>query len=82
MADGDLTLKLDDETAQRLKDAAEAAGRSVDDYVQKLIREGLDDALEDSRIAEECERTGVSHSVEEAVAHFRSELRAQVKKAR
>lgn len=82
MADGDLTLKLDDETAQRLKDAAQAAGLSVDDYVRDLIREGLDDGSEDRRIADESERGGFFHSVEEAVAHFRSELRAQVKKAR
>ena len=77
MADGDLTLKLDDETAQRLKDAAEAVGRSVDDYVQELIREGLtakalhdDDCAEDIRILEDYDRTGVSYSVEEGLAVF------------
>ncbi|HEY8003183.1 MAG TPA: ribbon-helix-helix protein, CopG family [Phenylobacterium sp.] len=84
MADGELTLKLDDETARRLQEAADAAGRSVGDYVQGLIREDLegDDGAEDLRIAEDCDRTGISHSVEEAMAHFRSELHAQVKKNR
>ena len=77
MADGDLTLKLDDDTARRLKNAAEAAGRSVDDYVQELIREGLtakasddDDSAEDIRILEDYDRTGVSCSVEEGLAVF------------
>jgi predicted DNA-binding protein len=84
MADGELTLKLDDETVRRLQEAADAAGRSVVDYVQDLIREGLvdDDWAEDVRIAEECDRSGVSHSVEEAMSHFRRELHAQAKKDR
>ena len=77
MADGDLTLKLDDETAQRLKDAAAAAGRSVNDYVRDLIREGLTakasdevDWAEDLRILADYDRTGVSYSVEEGIAVF------------
>jgi predicted DNA-binding protein len=84
MADGDLTLKLDDDTARRLKEAADAAGRPLGDYVTDIIVEHLadDDWAEDVRIAEESERTGDWHSVEEAMAHFRSELHAQVKKGR
>lgn len=72
MADGELILKLDDETARRLQEAADAAGRSVGDYVQALIREDLDDDdwAEDERIAEEYDRTGVSYSVEEGLAAF------------
>jgi predicted transcriptional regulator len=79
MADGELTLKLDDETARRLQEAADAAGQSVGDYVQDLIRDGLgdDDWAEDVRIADESERTGDWRSVEEAMAHFRSELHAR-----
>ncbi|MBP7650238.1 MAG: TraY domain-containing protein [Phenylobacterium sp.] len=83
MADGELTLKLDDETARRLKAAADAAGRSVDDYAAELISDGLggdDDVAEDLRIAEEYDRTGVSYSVEESVAHFRQALLARVPK--
>jgi predicted DNA-binding protein len=74
MADGELTLKLDDETARRLQAAADAAGRPVGDYAAELIAEGLplddDDWAEDVRIAEEVDRTGISYSVEEAMAVF------------
>lgn len=86
MADGELTVKLDDETTRRLKEAAEAAGRPLSDYVTDLITDHLateeDDWAEDVRIAEESERTGDSFSVEEAMAHFRSALHAEVKKNR
>jgi predicted transcriptional regulator len=83
MADGELTLKLDDETTRRLQEAADTAGRPLNDYVAELIAEHLatdDDWAEDVRIAEESERTGEYASVHEAMAHFRSELQAQVKK--
>jgi predicted transcriptional regulator len=72
MADGELTLKLDDETPRRLQEAADAAGQSLADYVQHLIRDGLDDDnwAEDVGIAEEYDRTGVSYSLEEGLAVF------------
>nr|WP_309606996.1 hypothetical protein [Phenylobacterium sp.] len=84
MADGDLTLKLDDETARRLKDAAEAAGQSVDDFLQVLIREGLaeasqdDDWAEDIRILEDYDRTGVSYSVDEGLAVFDAAMKVHL----
>ncbi len=83
MADGELTLKLDDDTVRRLKAAADAAGRSVDEHARALISDGLgaeDDFAEDLRIAEEYDRTGVSYSVDESVAHFRQALLARVPK--
>jgi predicted transcriptional regulator len=43
MADGDLTLKLDDETARRLEAAAETAGRSVAELAAEFISSGLSD---------------------------------------
>lgn len=58
MADGELTLKLDDETARRLQAAAE------------LIAGGLDDWAEDVRIAEAYDRDGVSYSLEEGLVVF------------
>jgi predicted transcriptional regulator len=81
MADGELTLKLDDETARRLQAAAEAAGRPVGDYAADLIAVGLepdDDWAEDVRIAEEVDRTGVSYSLEEAMAHFDEAVEAHL----
>jgi predicted DNA-binding protein len=83
MADGEITVKLDAETEQRLKDAADAAGRSVDDYVRELIVDGLDDDwAEDVRIAKEYDRTGVSYSVEEAMARFDAAMKVQLAKRR
>jgi len=37
MADGDLTLKIDQALAERLKAAADAAGESLDDYVRHAL---------------------------------------------
>ncbi|MFZ3006178.1 MAG: TraY domain-containing protein [Phenylobacterium sp.] len=85
MADGELTLKLDHDTARRLKAAADAAGRSVDDYAAEVISDHLeseDDWATDLAIAEEFDRSGVSYSVEEAMATFEAALKAQVDKRR
>lgn len=63
MADGELTLKLDDE----------AAGLPMEDLVTGLISQRLeatDDWAEDERIIEEMDRTGVSYSVAEGMAVF------------
>lgn len=73
MADGELTLKLDDETARRLRAAAEAAGLPMEDFVTRLISQRLeatDDWVEDERIIEEMDRSGVSYSVAEGMAVF------------
>ncbi len=85
MADGELTLRLTDSVMRRLRAAADETGQSVEAYATAVIAEALDrydDVAEDVRIAEECERTGISYSVEESMAHFRDELSAQVAKAR
>lgn len=84
MADGELTLKLDDDTARRLQAAADAAGVPVGAYAAELIAGGLpdDDWAEDRRIVEDHRVTGESYSVEEAMAHFHAELMAQVEKNR
>lgn len=75
MADGDLTLKLDDETVERLRAAADAVGRTVQDYAAGLISEGLEvDWAEDLARIAEYDRTGESISVEEALDHFDREL--------
>ena len=73
MADGELTLRLDDETARRLQAAAEAAGRSVDDYASGLIAAGLEEGwAEDLRRLEEYDRTGEYISLEEGLTFFRN----------
>lgn len=84
MADGEIKVTLDVQTERRLKAAADAAGLTVDAYARSLIVEGLDDDAWqiDERIADEAERTGASHSVQEAMAYFRAELHSQVKTSR
>ncbi|MBP6546015.1 MAG: hypothetical protein KA220_04800 [Phenylobacterium sp.] len=75
MADGELTLKLDHDTARRLKAAADAAGQAVEDYAQALIADRLDDRWSESvRRLEEYDRTGESLSVQEALEHFDNTL--------
>jgi len=80
MADGELTLKLDDDTARRLKEAADAAGRPLRDYVTDIIAERLaeDDWEEDARIGEESERSGDYISLEEGLREFESDLEARL----
>jgi predicted transcriptional regulator len=83
MADGELTLKLDDETQRRLQEAADAAGRPLGDYVTDLITDHLaadDDWAEDVRIFEEYQRTGISYSLEEGLAVFDAAMERQLAK--
>ena len=85
MADGELTLKLTDDTARRLRAAADEAGLSVESYAAGLIVHGLalgDDWIEDVARIEEAERTGEWLSVEEAMAHFDAALQARLEAGR
>jgi hypothetical protein len=78
MADGELTLKLDEETTRRLKEAADAAGVAVEAFVADAVTYvlGLDnDITEDLRIIDEYERTGMSYSVEEVLGAFEVALK-------
>jgi hypothetical protein len=78
MADGDLILKLDDETSRRLKEAAEAAGRPVSEYAAELIGVGLNsDWTESIAALAEYDRTGVSYSLEEGMAAFDAAVEAR-----
>lgn len=71
MADGELTLKLDEATARRLQEAADAAGRPVGDYAADLIGVGLDNDWADALTAlAEFDRTGVSYSIDEGMVAF------------
>lgn len=80
MADGDLTLKLDEDTRKRLNQAADAAGVSMEDYVLGVIAEDLELeplAVSRQRLAD-YDRTGDYITLEEAMAHFDSELEARL----
>ena len=41
MADGEITLKIDGERAERLRARAEAAGQSVEDYAYTVLEGGF-----------------------------------------
>lgn len=78
MADGEIRVKLDDTTVQRLEAVAEAAGQSVDAYVRDLIAERLDEGSDwagDMAALGEYDRTGVSYSVEEAMEMYDAAVR-------
>ena len=71
MADGELTLNLDDATLARLREEADAVGRPVEDYAASLITTNFDDRWASSLEAlAEYDRTGVSYSLEEGMAVF------------
>jgi hypothetical protein len=83
MADGELTLRISESLMRRLRAAAGEAGQSVADYAAALVAEALDrhdDIAEDVRIAVECERTGISYSVEEATNPFRDDGWAEARR--
>lgn len=74
MADGSVTIKLDDETAGQLQAAADAAGQSPEVYAARAIALALEAerwAIADTRI-EEYERTGVAEDAEVFVARLRA----------
>ncbi|MFN3513785.1 MAG: hypothetical protein ACK41C_12105 [Phenylobacterium sp.] len=84
MADGELTLKLDDDTARRLQEAADAAGRPVADYAAGIIADSLDGDghwLAAREAVAEFERTGESYDAETAMAEFRASVARRVRKA-
>lgn len=68
MADGALTIEIEQALADRLRAAAEASGSSFEAYVRHALEVFSGDAAdwaEDIAIAEEYDRTGVSYSLEE-----------------
>lgn len=78
MADGEITLKLDDATAARLRAAADAAGQAVEAYAAGIVAHAVDDSWEeDFRIAEDFDRTGVGYTLEETMQRFETALLAR-----
>jgi hypothetical protein len=78
MADGELRLKLDDETQRQLAEHAAALGVTVETYVLDMIAEDMEldpIAVSIARL-EEYDRTGAFMTVDQAMAHFDRELEA------
>jgi predicted transcriptional regulator len=82
MADGEILVKLDDETARRLDAVARAAGQPVGVYVADLIadRLGEDRFAEAHAALEEYDRTGVGYDAELEMAEFVSRVSARLSK--
>ncbi len=74
MADGALMVTLDEDIGRRLRAAADAAGRSVDEYAAALISSGLNDWGEDFARLAEYEATGRSVPAADALQRFHALL--------
>lgn len=81
MADGGLTLKLDDDLARKIERAAAAAGLTEEDFATHLIEQNLFDyddydwgGDDPRRVAISADEGGETCSLEEVMAEFRQEL--------
>lgn len=76
MADGSLTVKLDEQTSARIKAAAAEAGESTDAFANRLLAGALETdrwAISNARI-DEYERTGVAEDAEVVFARLRARM--------
>lgn len=86
MADGALTLTLDDETAARLETAARQAGLTPEAYAAATLSDALEtwppgapyDTTEAERRLAEYDRTGEYVTLEDAMARFEEELQSRL----
>jgi len=80
MADSGLKLELRQDVSDRLRAAAETAGRTMEDYAVELIEGALEnDWAEDDARFVEFEGTGVSVPAEEALSRFQDAVAARFK---
>lgn len=79
MADGSLTIDLDEEMAALLEAAAKAAGEAPEAFVRRAIAEAIGDARWAPALASltEYDRTGESHAPEEVFAELRDLVAAR-----
>lgn len=80
MADGSVTLNLDDATLALLESVARDFGMSPGDYAETVLSHALSnwDVAEDLRRLAEYDRTGESISAEEALDNFEAKVRARL----
>ncbi|HSV01863.1 MAG TPA: hypothetical protein VLI41_01545 [Phenylobacterium sp.] len=80
MADGELTVRLDDATLRRLHEAAAAAGEPIEVYAAEVLARSAGDRgyEEDLRLVAEYQASGVSHSVEEGLAGFDAAVKVRL----
>ena len=82
MADGEIKVKLDDETVRRLDKVARAAGRPVDGYVADLIAIHLsEDGFAEAHAAFEAyDRDGIGRDADVVMAEFVQRVAARAKR--
>ena len=86
MADGALTLTLDDETAARLETAARQAGLTPEAYAAATLSDALEtwppgapfDTTEAEKALAEYDRTGEYETLEEWSAAFEADVKARL----
>jgi predicted transcriptional regulator len=77
MADGDITLRLDGPTAERLREAARLAGADPADWAERALAEALDDShwrISRERLAAFDQGSGETVSVDDYFAQLRQRL--------
>jgi hypothetical protein len=83
MADGGVMIELDAALGARLREAAEAAGQSADEYAAALIAQGLDDGWNETRESlAHYDRTGEYVEAGQALTAFRAALTQRLDQAR
>ena len=80
MADSDLIVTLDPDTARRVQIIAAAAGQSVQGFVAELIADRFDEVAEAEAAFEEYERTGESFDAEVVLNAFQDRVAARIKR--
>jgi hypothetical protein len=83
MADGGLTIELDASLSARLRDAAEAAGQSADEFAACILAEALAHDWASARASlADYDRTGEFADARQALAVNRDRLVARLNRAR
>jgi len=57
MADGGMTLSIDEALTQKLRDAAQSAGESLESYARQALEAFADDAVDWDEIDRICDAT-------------------------
>ena len=78
MADGDVTVTLDSDTARRVQLVADAAGLSVQNFVTGLIADRLQTSVAEAEAAfEDYGRNGLSVDADVALDRFQERIAAR-----
>lgn len=83
MADGGMTLQIDEALTEQLRVAAAASGETVEEFARRALEMWSEDRggwEEDIAAFEEYDRTGVGRPADEVMAEFRASIEAHFAK--